>query len=329
MEPFDGSNLPGCPDALICIDHLEHRFDEPAVRDFMLSFLEDLIYRHKRRVWVAADREPLGQLRKVYETRPAATTPEADANSGPAVDLDRWARVFQSFRLEIVGVAGQPISDGLEHALEARGFDAASADPYYRSVWSSCSSDEKLALRQLADEGVVNPRNHIVLEQLLRKGLARRDSTFRIMNDTFRRFIVRETPAEQVDAWDAVEHYQDNAGHGGAWPVGIAGAHATTAALCVGRLCPGARACGSHRAQVVCQPAARSKSRDPQRMTIRRFRRPSPRYLASCSMISALRSPSWHAASHISSVDRCFARTFGIAIFQGCVKTLGSSMVAS
>ena len=34
---YDGSNLPGCPDALICIDHLEHRFDEPAVRDFMLS----------------------------------------------------------------------------------------------------------------------------------------------------------------------------------------------------------------------------------------------------------------------------------------------------
>jgi hypothetical protein len=202
MEPFDGSNLPGCPDAVICIDHLEHRFDEPAVRDFMLSFMEDLIYRHKRRVWVAADREPLGQLRKAQETRPAPTTPEADANNGPAVDLDRWAQVFQSFRLEIVGVAGQPTSDGQEHALEARGFDAASADPYYRSVWSSCSSDEKLALRQLADEGVVNPRNHIILEQLLRKGLARRDSTFRVMNETFRRFIVRETPAEQVDAWE-------------------------------------------------------------------------------------------------------------------------------
>jgi hypothetical protein len=52
-------------------------------------------------------------------------------------------------------------------------------------------------------------------------------------------------------------------------------------------------------------------------------------YLDSCSMISALRSPSWQADSQISSVDRCFARTFAIAIFQGLVKTRESSIVTS
>ena len=76
------------------------------------------------------------------------------------------------------------------------------AEPFYRGVWTACSKDEKLALRQLAEEGVVNPRNQAVVSQLLRIGLVRRDPTFRLMNETFRHFVLRELPTAELAAWE-------------------------------------------------------------------------------------------------------------------------------
>ena len=62
--------------------------------------------------------------------------------------------------------------------------------------------DQKLALYQLAETGVVNPRNHTVIAQLLRKELVRRNPTFRVMNETFRRFIAREMSHESAAEWE-------------------------------------------------------------------------------------------------------------------------------
>ena len=62
--------------------------------------------------------------------------------------------------------------------------------------------DQKLALYQLAETGVVNPRNHTVVAQLLRKELVRRDPMFRVMNETFRRFVAREMSHEKAVEWE-------------------------------------------------------------------------------------------------------------------------------
>jgi hypothetical protein len=76
------------------------------------------------------------------------------------------------------------------------------ARPFYESLWTGCSKDEKLALRQLAEEGVVNPTNTAVIAKLLRNGLVRRDPTFRPMNESFRRFVLEEQQADGLDAWE-------------------------------------------------------------------------------------------------------------------------------
>jgi hypothetical protein len=75
------------------------------------------------------------------------------------------------------------------------------AESYYRALFAACSMDQKLALYQLAETGVVNPRNHTVIAQLLRKELVRRDPTFRVMNETFRRFVAREMSHESAAEW--------------------------------------------------------------------------------------------------------------------------------
>src|SRR5262249_39944295 len=101
-------------------------------------------------------------------------------------------RVFESFRRETVPLTERDVTRELDDG----------AEPYYRSVWLACSIDEKLALRQLADEGVVNPRNLAVFGHLMRSGLVLRDPKFHIVNETFRRFIIHATPVDRITAWE-------------------------------------------------------------------------------------------------------------------------------
>ena len=74
------------------IDHLEYRLADPAFRERLLPFLEELLYRRHCRVWIAATRDPVDQLRE----------------SNATVDLDRWRRLLQSFRKETVGFCNAP-----------------------------------------------------------------------------------------------------------------------------------------------------------------------------------------------------------------------------
>lgn len=64
------------------------------------------------------------------------------------------------------------------------------ADLYYRSLWASLADGEKLLLVHLAEEGLVNPKNRRPLQRLLARGIARRDPALRVMNETFRSFVI-------------------------------------------------------------------------------------------------------------------------------------------
>ena len=76
------------------------------------------------------------------------------------------------------------------------------AAPFYHAIWAACSRDEKLVLRQLVEEGVVNPRNARVTAHLLRTGIVRRDPVFRPMNTTFRSFILEDLQSDEILAWE-------------------------------------------------------------------------------------------------------------------------------
>lgn len=92
----------------------------------------------------------------------------------------------------------QAIGKELLPALDLREMDRGQifdeirerAGLYYRSLWASLSDGEKLLLVHLAEEGLVNPKNHRPLKRLLARGIARRDPALRVMNETFRRFVI-------------------------------------------------------------------------------------------------------------------------------------------
>ena len=76
------------------------------------------------------------------------------------------------------------------------------AAQYYYLVWRSCTPDECFLLAGLARDGMVNPGNKQSARQLLRRQLIVRDPQFRIMNESFRRFVTTQAVARQEE-WDA------------------------------------------------------------------------------------------------------------------------------
>ena len=63
------------------------------------------------------------------------------------------------------------------------------ARPYYTAVWHACSGEEKLTLTRLAQYGLLSPKDPDT-EELWMKGLILRDPSVRLMNESFRIFIL-------------------------------------------------------------------------------------------------------------------------------------------
>jgi len=75
------------------------------------------------------------------------------------------------------------------------------ADGYYRLVWREFSEEQKFVLSQLADDGLLNPTNGRAIRQLMRRGFIVQDPQFRLMNESFRRFLRSSVDGEQRQKW--------------------------------------------------------------------------------------------------------------------------------
>jgi hypothetical protein len=72
------------------------------------------------------------------------------------------------------------------------------AEPYYRTLWAICTDEEKVVLVHLAEGGLVNARNIRPLRMLMRRGLVKRAPHFRLMNESFRRFVAKDVCLNEV-----------------------------------------------------------------------------------------------------------------------------------
>jgi hypothetical protein len=57
-------------------------------------------------------------------------------------------------------------------------------------VWSTCSDDDKLVLVHVAQQGLANAASRRVVRRLLMRGLLFKDPGLRVMNETFKRFVL-------------------------------------------------------------------------------------------------------------------------------------------
>jgi len=214
---------------LVGVDHFEHGLEAATLRGPLLAFLERLAYRH-RQVWIASTREPFDQLRELSasdqdrwsavlqsfrkETFGLTTVVDVDLLPAPSVEQRNQGNwIHRSMILRECSMSPRLLTIGADVFLEsltdvplsAQDLLAeigVAAEPYYHTLWATCSREEKLALQQLAQEDVVNPANRHVIERLLASGLVRRAPTFQLMNETFRRFVLQVVSPDDLRTWE-------------------------------------------------------------------------------------------------------------------------------
>ncbi|HXI88703.1 MAG TPA: cache domain-containing protein [Blastocatellia bacterium] len=83
------------------------------------------------------------------------------------------------------------------------------AENYYRAVWSTCSRDERMTLFRVAKDGLVSRRDPD-LRRLMQRGFLVRDPSLRLMDESFRRFVLSVSAEEGVNTYRAdVESHWD------------------------------------------------------------------------------------------------------------------------
>ncbi len=87
------------------------------------------------------------------------------------------------------------------------------AQPFYFSLWNTCSKEEKYILYDLADDGFVNTQNKPIILGLMEKGLIFYDESFHVMNESFRNFILSNI--KQSEALEMEQEARKN----GRWSV--------------------------------------------------------------------------------------------------------------
>lgn len=79
------------------------------------------------------------------------------------------------------------------------------ADAYYRVLWSTCTENERVVLYQLAADGWANFKNEAAINQLKRRKLVNLSYGLRIMNESFRQFVLHSQYRVEVEAWEREE----------------------------------------------------------------------------------------------------------------------------
>jgi hypothetical protein len=76
------------------------------------------------------------------------------------------------------------------------------SENYYREVWSTCSREERMTLLRVARDGLIS-RLDPDLRRLIQKGFIVRDPALRLMDESFRRFVISTAAAEGVSTYRA------------------------------------------------------------------------------------------------------------------------------
>jgi hypothetical protein len=238
--------LPEFPHSTVVIDHFEFDIDNPNTCFEKLKLLEEVLYVRKKAVILLSAVDPMFYLAQGSPEIVTPTTGMHDP-PGQVLDRWAAAlSMFEKLKMKDVEVddvrralAGQGSKCRKElvelvvaecpytEALRRIGLDLLRvhcddrcistgqlmeelldrADSYYRILWSTCTKQERLVLFQLAQDGWPNPKNDCAIQQLARRRFIIRRRGFRIMNESFRRFVrTAQYPAE-IAKWEDEEQH--------------------------------------------------------------------------------------------------------------------------
>ena len=231
------THLEKCEKAeIIIIDHFEYGFRDYAVARRRLKLFEGLANLGGKQVLVMSNIHP-SMFIKDYPEPPEKPGEDETNNKAKDRqvfgDKERWVKILGRFHKVYfpaagVGEAGEDAPQTIVDKECRRSFFLSSkkefiqeslrrenyghelsdeeiilriesiAHVYYNSIWSSLSEEEQYVLYDIAQDGLVNLKNREVLIMLLNKGILVYDSRFRIMNESFRNFVLAEVSADDA-----------------------------------------------------------------------------------------------------------------------------------
>jgi hypothetical protein len=74
------------------------------------------------------------------------------------------------------------------------------AKSYHKALWETCSEGQRCTLIQIAQDGMISPKNKH-LRRLVKRGLVVRDPGLLLMDESFRRFVISMSRVQDMDAW--------------------------------------------------------------------------------------------------------------------------------
>ena len=187
--------------------------------------MRSILSKHNLQSWWAFLRSPRVVLQagvetgRIVVTRPIGSAVRRLAFSELMNGSDEHAKALIARET----AAGGDFLARLADELTARGirgeqelYDEISdrASAYYATLWAACTREEKIVLMHIARDGFGNEKDRHTLRRLLSRQLVRRQPHFRIMNETFRRFVLAEPRRQEValldteipmSAWDRVQ----------------------------------------------------------------------------------------------------------------------------
>lgn len=219
----------------IHVSNLESQLTGPASRTEVFRLIERLIDR-RTGIVVTTTIDPVAHFSEVFLEERSATF----ANSIPEIELNRSSLLLTRMRRCYAPVDGQsPWSSWLQYnpkdwrktlALETsnhrlltgigndiltawnaknevpmddlRRAVRSRAEACYQLLWTGCTRSEKLALIQLAQEGLVNPKSRETLDELVAKGLIFSGPAPELFNFTFRDFLRGIVRNDVVQEWE-------------------------------------------------------------------------------------------------------------------------------
>jgi hypothetical protein len=183
---------------VVVVDHLEMRLTG-AWSEAVVSLLETLVFHGAGTVVVLSEIDALDYLSDQF-----SHSEPTDVEGRRVVDLFwRWVQVFATCAVTeedacLFQASRGPVAERIAMKAEPSG----EREARYWRTWAQSTKAEKLAMRQLAQEGLLNPNAQRVARRLERRGLIVADPAFRFVDERFRRFVMRAEPGEDIQVWE-------------------------------------------------------------------------------------------------------------------------------
>jgi hypothetical protein len=166
----------------VLLDHFAYRMDDASSNDRKLEFIERLRRKHPDvMIVILSTVDPLFYFGVVAD---AEQVPDPELAVRRA-EQGRWTSALDGF-----------VRYRVDEEVERNG-DALRA----RLPWWACTTNEKLALYQLAHDGWANPKNRAALLQLERRGIIT-GRPYRFVDPAFGRFVLEEVGKRERRSWE-------------------------------------------------------------------------------------------------------------------------------